>query len=183
MAVEFMLINLDSGDVLFLGDQRSFRPIPEIGIGREHRFFDEIPNYDSAEPTERLRDFYRKSGHALNFFLAHSRGCRLIVMEAQEIFALLGELGEEFPGVVISLAGSDGSRAKFYENRLRTTESVRPITEAEEKTYADRALHYKNEIKEIFRKNIEKNKIDNPGALEVALGNLPPNPVFTPWDG
>lgn len=182
MAVEFVLINLDSGDVIFLGDQRSFRPVPEIGIKGEHRFFDEIPNYDSTEPTERLRDFYRKSGHALNFFLAHSRGCRLIVMEAQEVFALLGELREEYPGVIINLTGLNGSSGKYYENRLKNVESIRPVTEAEEKMRADRTLHYKNEIKEIFRKNIEKSKIDNPAELEVALGNLPPNPVFTPWD-
>lgn len=179
MAVEFVLLNLDSGDVFFLGDQRTFRPIPEIGIDEEHKFFDEIPNYDSAEPTERLRDFYRKAGHALSFFLAHSRGCRLIVMEAGDLFNLLGELGEEYSGVHISLAQFD---AGYYKNRLKNIESAKPVTEVEKKSHSDRETHCKEEIKEIFRKNIEKNKIENPGTSEVTLGNLRPIPVFTPWD-
>jgi hypothetical protein len=183
MAMEFVLINLDSGDVFFLGDQRKFRAVPKIGITQEHWFFDEIPNYDSAENNEGSKNFYRKSGHALNFFLTHSRGCRLLTLEANEVFKLIGEFEEEYPDSMISLTGRDGSDSTYYENRLRHIESVRPVTEEEKKAHADRALHYRNEIKEVFRKNIEKNKIGNPPILEIAIGNLPPNPVFTPWDG
>lgn len=102
-------------------------------------------------------------------------------MEANDVFNLLGELGEEYPGVLISLSQLNEPKSKYYENRLNNVESVRPVTEAEKKAYSDRALYYKNEIKEIFRKNIEKNKINNPNASEIALGNLRPNPVFTPW--
>jgi len=191
MSQEFLLINLDSGDMLFLGNQRTHHPVPEIGIAEEHSIFDEIPHYeygdekfrDSSPRNAWLADYIRKAGHKLNFFLAHSRGCRLIVMDTNDIFNLLAEFEEEYPDSIINLNGQDSPKPDYYERRLKNTKSLQLATEEEKKAHAERELHYKNEIKEIIRKNLEKNKGENTRILNIETGGLPSNPVFTPWDG
>ncbi|WP_143047754.1 hypothetical protein [Variovorax sp. YR266] len=191
MSQEFLLINLDSGDMLFLGNQRTHPPVPEIGIAEGHSIFDEIPHYEYGGEEFRgsnprsawLADYIRKAGHKLNFFLSHSRGCRLIVMDTNDIFNLLAEFEEEYPDAIISLNGQDSPKSDYYERRLRNSKSLGLSTEEEKKSHAARELHYKNEIKEILRKNFKKDKEENARLLNIETGGLPPNPIFTPWDG
>lgn len=192
MSKEFMLFNIDSGDMIHLGNQRHYPAIPGLGLNESHRFFDEIPHFDSVEPPDEnsvadFRDFYKSSAHALNFFLAHSRGCRLIVMDIDDVFSILAEFEQDYPGMLISNGAQDhiagkGAGAIYFARRLKHVKSQEAQNEDEKKLRDDRLTLYRNEIKEVLRKCLVKDKIGDTPAMILQTGDLPPNPVFTPWD-
>ena len=184
MPADFMLLNLDTGDMLSLGKQKSHPSVPEIGILEEHTFFDGIPHCDQSEDWE---EYHRKAGHILNFFLAHSRGCRIVVMETKDIADIMGEIEEE-TGEIIMLPGSmhiqnEKIGRPYFQRRLQHTKSQLPKSEAEKEARDKRALQYRDEIKQLIRSNVVKipNKL---GELVPTFqaGDMDPDPVFVPWD-
>ncbi len=184
MSVDYMLLNLDTGDMIAVGKQRTHPAVPEIGILEDHTFFDGIPHCDQSEDWEEL---YRRSGHILNFFLAQSRGCRIIVMATQDILDILDEMDEE-PGEPIMHGGSmhiqnERVGAPYFQRRLQHTKSRQPKSDAEKEVQEERALQYRDEIKRLIRANVVKipNKI---GELVPTFqaGDMDPDPVFVPWD-
>ncbi|MFW8609479.1 hypothetical protein ACU8NW_29990 (plasmid) [Rhizobium leguminosarum] len=184
MSVDYMLLNLDTGDMIAVGKQRTHPAVPEIGLLEEHTFFDGIPHVDHSEGWEEL---YRRSGHILNFFLAHSRGCRIVVMETEDIADIMGEIEEE-TGESIMLPGSmhiqnEKIGRPYFQRRLQHTKSQSPKSDAEKEAREKRALQYRDEIKRLIRANVVKipNKI---GELVPTFqaGDMDPDPVFVPWD-
>ncbi|MGR9243455.1 hypothetical protein ACU8OH_32240 (plasmid) [Rhizobium leguminosarum] len=184
MSVDYMLLNLDTGDMIAVGKQRTHPPVPEIGILEEHTFFDGIPHCDQLEDREEL---YRRSGHILNFFLAHSRGCRIVVIETMDLINIIGEIEEE-TGEIIMLPGSMNIQSEktgkpYFQRRLQHSKSRPPKSDAEKEAQEKRALQYHDEIKRLIRANVVAvpNKL---GELVPTFqaGDMDPDPVFVPWD-
>jgi hypothetical protein len=184
MSVDYLLLNLDTGDMIAVGKQRTHPAVPEIGLTEGHTFFDGIPHCDESEDSAVL---YRKSGHVLNFFLAHSRGCRIIVLDERDLSDIFDELNEESQESIL-LRGSmhiqnERVGAPYFQRRLRHTKSQPPKSGAEKEAREKRALQYRDEIKRLIKANVVKvpNKI---GELVPTFqaGDMDPNPVFVPWD-
>jgi hypothetical protein len=180
MSVDYMLFNLDTGDIMAVGKQRTHPPVPEIGILEDHTFFDGIPHCDQSEDREEL---YRRLGHVLNFFLAHSRGCRIIVMETKDVIDIFDEIEEESGEIIMLGRFANIQNESYFQRRLQNTKSRPPKSDAEKEAREKRALQYRDEIKRLIRANVVAvpNKL---GELVPTFqaGDMDPDPVFVPWD-
>ncbi len=180
MSVDYMLFNIDNGDMIAVGKQRTHPAVPEIGILEEHTFFDGIPHCDQSEGKEEL---YRGFGHILNFFLAHSRGCRIVVMEMKDIADIMGEIEEETGDIIMLGRFVNLQNESYFQRRLQHTKSRQPKSDTEKEARDKRALRYRDEIKKLIRANVVAvpNKL---GELVPTFqaGSMDPNPVFVPWD-
>lgn len=166
--------------MMAVGKQRTHPPVPEIGLLEEHTFFDGIPHVDHSEGSEEL---YRRLGHVLNFFLAHSRGCRIIVMETRDFIDIFDEIEEESGESIMLGRFANIQNESYFQRRLQHTKSQLPKSDAEKEARDKRALQYRDEIKQLIRANVVAvpNKL---GELVPTFqaGDTDPNPVFVPWD-
>lgn len=91
---ECVLLNLDNGDVINLGKVYGTAPIPEYGYNEEFPLFNgfiQKPLYDN----DKRIDLLVKEATELNYFLACSIGCRLIILSEKELMRIVKEAGDE----------------------------------------------------------------------------------------
>jgi hypothetical protein len=187
----FLLLNLDNGDVVELGKQRHFTEIEELGLPNEHRFFDAIPHYDSfSNPAPGQPDFramYQRAGHALNVFLAHARGCRLVVMDEDELQKIIHEIEDDdklsYGGIGGAMhIGNPTVGKPYFSRRLAHIKTRKLFTDNERRARAEKQKRYRDEIKSVLRKNFVQVTENERGYMKYQAGNQDPDPIADVWD-
>jgi hypothetical protein len=188
----YVLMNLDNGDMIALGNQVYRPPLPEFGLEEEHRCLFLVPTHNSFEPPEAgehdWRDLLRRSSHMLSVFLAASRGCRLIVIDVEQLIDLVSEVSDESKAF-IALEGQYHVQNIFvgkpyFLRRMKHLKVRKLTTDAERRVRHQKRERYKKEIKAVIKQVLipDGKWITGEDKFILQLGELDADPIFDPWD-
>jgi len=70
--MDYILFNIDNGDVLHLGRVMPAYPNESLGLVEEHLIFQYVPDIYRANELQEMKDAYLNRVHALSFFFNSS---------------------------------------------------------------------------------------------------------------
>jgi len=105
--MDYILFNVDNGDVLHLGRVMPAYPNESLGLAEEHLIFQYVPDVYRANELQEMKDAYLNRVHALSFFLQISRHCKLTVIPIHEF--------DEYSEIAMKQLKDEGRIAEKYE--------------------------------------------------------------------
>jgi len=105
--MDYILFNIDNGDVMHLGRALTAFPNEALGLTQEHFVFQYIPDIYRATELLNLKDTYLNFVHALSFFLQTSRHCKLTVLPIHEF--------DEYSEIAMKQLKNEGKISKTSE--------------------------------------------------------------------
>ena len=197
MKSRWYLLNLDTGDFVYLGDRHGCAGAPEIGFHKKHRSFEGLPMYGhiasnpkAVERTQRPLEFAATEVHELVYFLLSSRGCRLVMISEIEFDIATGEVSDELgldensgPFIHWRKARNYYDGTEYFDRREAAADQRTPETPEQEEWLAEHRAHYRAEIKKAFMRTVQKaDDFETSRNYKMSQAVLPPS-LFSIFPG